>query len=518
MQTQEGKCTLNVLKIKLLNKSTLLYLAVFSFFVISIFQILTPIADISNVLLYDESVSLSNGYNATFDLKDYESSPIYSLYYRLISVFVADPLAGYYVNHISLLVGLIFTLCLFAFIQTRALFIALFFCSLIIVLKMHNVWPRVNYLTAILIILSFVLIVQKDSLLEKLYIATLSSYLLVFIRPEFYLSFYLCLLMVVILAIKQEISGFIAEKQFSIMQVIKRNRVFFLICLLLTFFVMPLPSDSARAFVAFGQHYSLNIHKQEALTTDPWITWQAVVFRDFGNIDSIKSALQANPMAIYRHIQSNILKIFIPLTVLMMIYCILLVAFIKKRLPEDSIKIKHNTLILLVFMIPVLMANFIIYPRLHYLFLLFCLILIGYLIVIPKLKPTSKLIKIDMVLSVLLIFGLLIFPPDIKREKPDQEAIIIKQLKNSEQDFRLGNVLEIDGGWCYYLNSCNNIYSETNKSLQWYQSHINSIIVSPRLILNAQAQPILKLIDDSAKYKFKKQELYDGYFLLINEN
>src|SRR5262249_25007785 len=66
------------------------------------------------------------------------------------------------------------------------------------------------------------------------------------------------------------------------------------------------PLAGTRSFIAFGQHYAYNITRRERLDLNPWLRWQTVTRRDFGEANSVGDAFRINPSAFMRHIWLNL--------------------------------------------------------------------------------------------------------------------------------------------------------------------------------------------------------------------
>jgi hypothetical protein len=57
-----------------------------------------------------------------------------------------------------------------------------------------------------------------------------------------------------------------------------------------------------RSMVAFGQHYSLNWVRWNNDERNPMTNWEAIVKNDFGDADSVFSAIISNPYVFSRHL------------------------------------------------------------------------------------------------------------------------------------------------------------------------------------------------------------------------
>jgi hypothetical protein len=66
------------------------------------------------------------------------------------------------------------------------------------------------------------------------------------------------------------------------------------------------PLGGGRSFIAFGQHYAINVVTAEQLTIDPCTQYESIVARDFGEAATVRQAWQANPCAFLWHLAYNV--------------------------------------------------------------------------------------------------------------------------------------------------------------------------------------------------------------------
>ncbi len=496
----------------------------------------SPLDKISEIGLWDETRILENGMNWSFDsMFVYESSPLYSFSYFLLSRFIEDPINVYYLNHILLLAGLMISVFYVLFKISGSLLWPVTVTLSFVYFKFYKIWPRVNFLTSIILILGFFTIYKTKDRFLKINLSLVLSYILIFIRPEFYVSFYLFFFLSIILFISQLLkerkTGDFGLKNFLLK---KRTGIvlFFIVVCLLAVFVLPAPNDSRRSFTAFGQHYSVNIHRVEGHSTDPWTSWETVVKRDFKDSKGVVGAFFVNPGAFFSHIGRNIsefvlmnknifLKRYGYSILLFMAILFFLIRYFfkikKKEIPGIFAgKDIYDYYLLLIFMFPVVLSMFLIYPRIHY-FLLFWTMLIlmltiflfGYKIRRPKL--------FDHVFTIVLITGLLIFPMTITSGSYDNNLSIIRSLREFEKSRQMGSVLELEMGWSTYLKTVKKPPLRIlNASESWYKRNIDTIIVSMRLKNNIEGKPLMNILKVPGKYGFRKHFLKNNFYLLLN--
>jgi hypothetical protein len=72
---------------------------------------------------------------------------------------------------------------------------------------------------------------------------------------------------------------------------------------------VPFAAGGGRSFIAFGQHYALNVVVSKKLPVNPWVHFVAIVREDFGDARTFGEALRANPRAVLRHVSMNALAL-----------------------------------------------------------------------------------------------------------------------------------------------------------------------------------------------------------------
>ena len=66
------------------------------------------------------------------------------------------------------------------------------------------------------------------------------------------------------------------------------------------------PIGGPRGFTAFAQHYAFTTARRQHLGVDPWVDFEPIVRRDFGDAATIWEALAANPRAFASHVLYNV--------------------------------------------------------------------------------------------------------------------------------------------------------------------------------------------------------------------
>lgn len=385
----------------------------------------------------DESVSLfyGLGFNAGHLFTD---GFVYHLWYKVLSVFVPDPIALYPFNY-AMLVSLNGVLM---YILLRKMGRGYFFSglfSILFVISSVNIftWPFITRFAAAVILLTLILVLSARKHRTKYFFLLGGLTVLVYVRPEYILSFLLfAAVSLVVLGIRYFRSS---RKVFA---------VAFLITLAFALFVFLIknPSDGGRDAWAFGQHYALSLKQQGQKDIDPWGdgVWQKVMKEKFNTDQSPVTAFFNNPSAMLTHVRRNMkmvpyktLYAHYPFTltgfsktlqyfikwVIIGLYLLAVLMFGKnlfKRFKEkgllnafgmDDRLFYFSWFILL---IPSLISVALIYPRDHYivvLFMLLYLFLLKHLPSVPRLPRFDRFKKYSAVISPVLLLAVVIIIP-----------------------------------------------------------------------------------------------------------
>jgi hypothetical protein len=329
-------------------------------------------------------------------LRDPSWSPLYSVWYYVLSIFEADRVQLYYLNYKVLVVT---TTALF-YLLLRAANTNLYLSALasiwLLLSTVTSTWPH-NGLFAVAIVLLCLNVMARISSEENSYLVLgLTVAVVVFVRPEFLVSLVLMLgwLALYYWGNRRRLGWLSATKI-----------VFFVgaVVVLLQIFGNPMGGGESKAWPAFGQHYSINYVRWHGLAMVPWFEWQEIVRASFG--DATTSALAAavnNSGAFAGHLAANA-GIYILATIVEPMIAPL--AFLPPRVHGALALLQFGMLIGLglfliraiwrdrnlptrvfprrlvvaavVVLVPNLMAALLFYPRWHYLALQTVLLLAG---------------------------------------------------------------------------------------------------------------------------------------------
>jgi hypothetical protein len=244
----------------------------------------------------DESISLYLGMRMfSGGTVAADRSPLYQLWYWLQSLVVGDPVSLYYVNWSALLFSNLLILWVLLGWMRVSRVLSVVLLAVFSTLTLFEVWPYVSLLSMAGVGIAMRLTFGLRSWIDTL--STLSAVfgILAFVRPELTMSFLLSLLVLGCVSWVQ--SGTVVQKGIALALAVVP---FVLLCV-----VFGSPFGGGRLFVAFGQHYSMNVTQAESRQADPWNSWEEITRRDFGGSKSVSDALRMNPERVAWHIHMN---------------------------------------------------------------------------------------------------------------------------------------------------------------------------------------------------------------------
>jgi hypothetical protein len=381
----------------------------------------------------DESVSLfyGLGFKAGHLFTD---GFVYHLWYKLFSFFVPDPVALYSFNY-AVLVSLngVLMYILLRKMRRGYFFSGLF--SILWVISSVNIftWPFITRFAGSIILLTLILVLSVRTHRAKFFFLLGGLTILVYVRPEFILSFLLfAAIALVVLGIRYIRSS---RKVFA---------AAFLITLILALFVFVIKNPSAgdRSAWAFGQHYALGLKQQGEKDIDPWGegVWQKVMKEKFNTDQSAIKAFFNNPSAMLAHVGRNVkmvpfktLYAHYPFTltsfskslqyfikwVIIGLYLLAMLMFGKKLFKGFKEKKLLNSfniddrlfyLAWVILILPPLISAVLIYPRDHYILVLFLLLYIFLLKHLPSMR-FDGFKKYTTIFSPILLLAVVIIIP-----------------------------------------------------------------------------------------------------------
>ncbi len=344
-----------------------------------------------DISLFDETGYLARGLRMTESFPSAEQGPAYSVWYFVLSKFRSDPIDLYYLNYraMTILPALIFFLLLRTFKIPGFLSFA-FSLAFLCTAGNFLTWPKVSHFAILILMSGLIFLWHFKKNREIILVLSLISLLVSYIRPEFYYSYLFLTFGLIIVSTYQ----FFKSRSYSTFIPLAINLAALIILLL----SLGIPTASGnRELVAFGQHYARNWTQWNNDPRDPWTNWMSIISNDFGSINTAADALVSNPSAMIRHMFQNVTNVpeimysmfnhFYPpsysqkvaLKYGLLIFLIASIIFFNKhnaskflkRIVSNYIKFRFLVLIILITMLPVLISTIAIFPRQHYIFMLF---------------------------------------------------------------------------------------------------------------------------------------------------
>lgn len=320
-----------------------------------------------------------------------EYGPLYAAWYKLISLFVWDNIALYFVSW-GLLVALSVQLIRVATQSVGNIIPVL----ITLALPMFKVWPYVGMFAGALILLGFIVAKSQKSANGAIIVSAFSSLLVGLARPEFLYGPAMLLIGCILFALFRR----------------QPNAKTILICFVIAVLglVISRNSDTGRGAVAFEQHFNLRASERGELGDEvPWTSKHArkVFFQsaekkiDYRISDYVKS----NPGEVIKHVARNIID---PRTLLLGLACAA-VAFFLYRAKQPL-----GALYVAVLALPPLLGCTLIYPRNHYIVSIFLTLIAGASISMAHFMAGNdrwqRLQRLKTPIIVFLLLFVLVFP------------------------------------------------------------------------------------------------------------
>jgi hypothetical protein len=258
------------------------------------------LAAVRDLGLHDETVYLVHGYTLPHcGLMPAQYSPLYTAWYFVLSLVQPDRIRLYFLNW-SVLAFLLPAAC---YALTRRLggtrVMALAAAFVLLTSDLIEVCPYAGHFSTALLAGATALAAGMRRQPWGLAVLGVALALAAYVRPEYAASFVLFCL-----------AGLPAACWAAVMRPASRGAVLGSASLvgvtaagLLWIFGNPLAGD--RSFVAFSQHYAVNVAVAKDLKVNPWSNYVAIAAADFGDAQSFPQALCKNPRAVLWHVSRN---------------------------------------------------------------------------------------------------------------------------------------------------------------------------------------------------------------------
>ncbi|QQR96840.1 MAG: hypothetical protein IPK18_07900 [Sphingobacteriales bacterium] len=339
-----------------------------------------------DVLLWDEARYLDRGL-WLWHAYPKNSSPLYSVWYKILSLFNDNRVELYYLNFKVLSITTAVLAYLFLIVYRTPKSIAFFFASMWLY-SAYNlpVWPKVSHFAIILFFIATIAVNYISSKVDQLLVFSAALLLASFARPELYVAFVLFVIfsIIYIYTYKIKISK---GNAYPILAFI------LLFCVIYFLYKTPFTSgDTSRGSFAFVQHFAHNyaIWTKEHFVF--WYEWPEILQKCFPPPYNLKNIILNTESYFWKHVffnlselGKNIVTIFASILLPIEFVCskkiffitsVLALVFIIYKSKFNNIKnrfIQHHLLVffLLIGIIPVVLSSIYAYPRMHYMVMLF---------------------------------------------------------------------------------------------------------------------------------------------------
>lgn len=493
--------------------------------------------------MWDETFYMGNGVY-TWDARSfryYENSPLYSYIYRAASVFIVAP--EELIQTVGLMGALGSLIALFAcsYAIGRNMLLAVSATALLVCCNFGMVMPRLIYPAIIFLIVGAAAAYQLRLLAPRLALLALAALMAAFIRPEFALAFHIYLVLALVA------TGHAVFSRARRAQLLERRVEWMTLCgalavivLIASVWTFPTIKGGERALMAFGQHYSLYWATTTGATMDPFLNWKAILADQLPGARSEFHALMIHPVKVVGFLLFNVGGFFgqigealhigwlnhpVVMAALMVAVALLLFTLVKTLAGTKGersllMPLGKDLFIWLPLALPVLVSIVLIYAREHYIAVLTSLLVIGASVIA---RHAVKSTPIQNLAALVLGMVLVVF----LQPAPTQEKVNMQVVQGLRAQGSLGRLLELDGGWCYYMPaSCASRFMLDIPASVPYLSYIEkenitAIVLSKTLMGFATSNKkgdFLALANDPGRFGWKKVPLTDSHTLLVRLN
>lgn len=342
-----------------------------------------------DILFHDESVYLDKGSNFNLNYL-FMDGFIYFAWYKLLSFFVTDTITLYYFNYIVLLSINPFLIYILLRKMKQARFTSAVFSLLFLISSVNVIaWPLITRLALAIILGTFILIFSVKDKRNKYLIALFGFFPLVYTRPEYVLSLIIFSIVSIIYLLYR-----FSKSHHRVLVVVV------LLTLFLNIFILfaKNPARTNRSVMAFGQHYGVHLYKKGKIPEDPNTNWRKIMKKNFGTDQSLVKAFINNPGEMTNHVLTNIrdipyqaMQLFFPyhienklikkilLVLAGVIFLLLMIMAFRKIKGKpffhgDYVDETIFYWLSILIIIPLLASVCLVYPREHYLLVLFAVL------------------------------------------------------------------------------------------------------------------------------------------------
>lgn len=479
-------------------------LILISALLVAALRFIAPIAQLTDVWLYDESDYLYYGVTLLQNgppTPDW--APLYALWYFGLSLFQPDRVALYYLNFQILC--LLLPLVLYATLRRYAVpTVPAGIAAFLFLIARANLpmWPRVSHFALLIVLGSLIAASFARSRSSAFAIAGFGALLAAYARPDLALAAILLTTVTLVALFHDRAPRRAVNPSLFIGLGLGSFG-------LITLFGPPI-GDGYRSFAAFAQHFGLNWVRWTGSSLSPWTNSFEIIALAFGDVQSIGGALRADPPFFARHVVSNLARtpqaffelfffhanLLLPpnhqaregwLLLLLSGAGALFVGWRRRDQVRQRLRTMAPLWIILGSYLPgLLIANLVIYPRNHYLLILGILLIVGVMALFgrPAAPHTALTLPISVGLGLLMVLAL---PPTtaILPGAPNKPTLATLAFITALPLNGSVQLLEAEGGYNIYLGDQFSRVAEYDKDgpfNEWAaRRQINMIVLSSRL-------------------------------------
>ncbi len=497
-----------------------------------------------DIMFADETIYMDEGLRGP-NLQGHEASGLYSLYYRALSQVFDDPVSLYLWGGVLIVGACVLAIFFSISVISRSPLAGLVAAALFVLGDLLMVWPRISYAAIVVLCAGMTAFALARTLLARAAILLLTAFLASFIRPEFVLSFYM-LIPVTVAAIVWEVASVARARRISDLlrsAMAPAWAALLALAVLISAWTFPVFSSGERAFMAFGQHFALRHVESNKLAINPWWNYEKIGEQFFPGARSVADAARIAPATLAGFMLANGVGLTKQLArdirravwarplgggiarfagwALIVVGVVLLVRSTAHHatgdeMPAPNARRDHWMIIggALVLGLSPFISAIVIYPRRHYVVMIFYLLLVCGAALIRRMPwRTPPSMPVAAVAAGLVVLAP-VFP---KADAQDLSAILAVRAVPG-----IKVLLEGDLGWCvYYRPRCTAVHpSGRNGNVEALlaKHNVDAVLVSPGLLAaewNATDQFLRQLIADPDRFGFKRIVLPSSRMLLV---
>jgi hypothetical protein len=269
---------------------------------------------IFDISLWDETGYMNMGRSRSFNLANYEGSPLYGLYYDVISRFLeSDAIRLFFVSGLILQIIMLSIIGLAVWILSRSIAVATLVFGLILCSPFLLSSIRSSYLAVALVLLGSSLASLDNCVVNRLALTMLVVLVICFIRPEFVLTFYLAIGALLVVSISRTVRDVYkaAEGRIQVeaQNIYRLAAYLFLTGLLCLAWSFPSLQGGGRAMLAFGQWYAVYWVGAHNSLLDPYLNYKSIMEKVFSSATTPIQAVLSNPAEWIRFTVHNLLRV-----------------------------------------------------------------------------------------------------------------------------------------------------------------------------------------------------------------